>query len=103
MKELLVVLGALVSLVLSIAGMNIYRRRADVLTGPYILNRNHQQTIPDNRIDELKGQQREKGAPGALPAGMKFGSADPDACRRIFFLATKSELAAVARPIAKSG
>jgi hypothetical protein len=44
--------------------MNIYRRRTDVLTGPYISNRNHQQTIPDNRTNELNGQQREKGAPG---------------------------------------
>ena len=32
MEELIVVLGALVTLVLSIAGMNIYRWRTDVLT-----------------------------------------------------------------------
>jgi hypothetical protein len=64
MKELLVVLGALVTLVLSIAGMNIYRRRTDVLTGPYISNRDHQQTISDKGTDKLNGQQPEKGAPG---------------------------------------
>ena len=46
MDELLVVLGALVTLVLSIAGMNIYRWRTDVLTGPYISNKDHEQTIP---------------------------------------------------------
>jgi hypothetical protein len=35
-EQILVILGALVTLVLSIAGMNIYRQRTDVLTGPYI-------------------------------------------------------------------
>jgi hypothetical protein len=67
MKELL-----LVTLVLSIAGMNLYRRRTDVLTGPYISNRDHQQTIPDKGTDKLNGQQREKDAQ-ATPAGMEFG------------------------------
>jgi len=56
MHELLVVLGALVILVLSIAGMRIHRRRTDVLTGPYISNRNQQETIPDKRTDNLNGQ-----------------------------------------------
>ena len=42
MEELIVVLGALVTLVLSIVGMNIYRWRTDVLTGPYISNRDHE-------------------------------------------------------------
>jgi len=54
MEELLlVVLGALVTLVLSIAGMNIYGWRTDVLTGPYISNRDHHLTIPDERTDRL--------------------------------------------------
>ena len=53
MEELIVVLGALVTLVLSIAGMNIYRWRTDVLTGPYISNRDHEQTIPDSRMDRV--------------------------------------------------
>ncbi|MDB5607444.1 MAG: hypothetical protein JWP25_4344 [Bradyrhizobium sp.] len=51
MEELLVVLGALITLVLSIAGMNIYRWRTDVLTGPYISNRDCQLTIPDKAMD----------------------------------------------------
>ena len=53
MEELLVVLGALVTLVLSIAGMKIYGWRTDVLTGPYISNRDHHLTIPDERTDRL--------------------------------------------------
>jgi len=53
MNELLVVMGALVILALSIAGMNIYRWRTDVLTGPYISNRDHEQTIPDSRMDKV--------------------------------------------------
>src|ERR1700687_2020352 len=39
MQELLVILGALVILMLSIGGMTMYRWRTDVLTGPYIRNR----------------------------------------------------------------
>ena len=49
MDELIVVLGTLVTLVLSIADMNIYGWRTDVVTGPYISNRDHEQTIPDSR------------------------------------------------------
>jgi hypothetical protein len=45
MEQILVILGALVTLVLSIAGMNIYRWRTDVLTGPYISDRNRRLTI----------------------------------------------------------
>lgn len=45
--------SALVTLVLSIAGMNIYRWRTDALTGPYISNRNNNLTIPDKRTDRL--------------------------------------------------
>ena len=56
MQELLVVLGVLVILVLSIAGMCIDRRRTDVLTGPYISNGTQQGTIPDKRTDNLNGQ-----------------------------------------------
>src|SRR5258705_12407749 len=62
MEELLVVLAALVTLVLSIAGMNIYRRRTDVLTGPYISNRDHEQTIPDSRVDRVDRATAERGA-----------------------------------------
>lgn len=55
MDELVVVLGALVILVLSIAGLNIYRLRTDVLTGPYISNRDDERSIPDARADRLNG------------------------------------------------
>jgi len=68
MEELLVVLGALVTLVLSIAGMNIYRRRTDVLTGPYISNRDHEQTIPHSRWTEWTGRQRNEAHDAPLPA-----------------------------------
>jgi hypothetical protein len=51
MEEIVVVLGALITLVLSIAGMNIYRWRTDVLTGPYISNKDSQLTIPENGTD----------------------------------------------------
>ena len=62
MEELIVVLGALVTLVLSIAGMNIYRWRTDVLTGPYISNRDHEQTIPDSRMDRVDPATAERAA-----------------------------------------
>jgi hypothetical protein len=38
-SKIIVALGAWVTQVPSIAGMNIYRWRTDVLTGPYISNR----------------------------------------------------------------
>jgi hypothetical protein len=60
MEELLVVLGALVTLVLSIAGMNIYRWRTDVLTGPYISNSDCQLTIPDEGTDRVSEATAEK-------------------------------------------
>src|ERR1700720_4291907 len=47
MSELAVILGALAVLVLSIGGLNIHRRRTDVLTGPYISDGDHPRTIPD--------------------------------------------------------
>jgi len=62
MEELIVVFGALVTLVVSIAGMNIYRWRTDVLTGPYISNRDHEQTIPDSRMDRVDRATAERGA-----------------------------------------
>src|SRR6267378_8503057 len=62
MEELIVVVGALVTLVLSIAGMNIYRWRTDVLTGPYISNRDHEQTIPDSRMDRVDRATAERAA-----------------------------------------
>jgi hypothetical protein len=69
MDELLVVLGALVTLVLSIAGMNVYRWRTDVLTGPYISNRDHEQTIsPTAEWTELTGQRRKEAHDAPLPA-----------------------------------
>jgi hypothetical protein len=60
MEELLVLLGALVILVLSIAGMNIYRWRTDVLTGPYISDRSRQQTVPAKRVDRTGRAAAEK-------------------------------------------
>jgi serine/threonine protein phosphatase 1 len=43
---------ALVTLVLSAAGMNIHRWRTDVLTRPYgFSNRDHQRTLPDKRTN----------------------------------------------------
>jgi hypothetical protein len=60
MQELLVVLGTLVILVLSIPGMNIYGWRTDVLTGPYISNRDNDLTIPDKRTDRLNRATVEK-------------------------------------------
>ncbi len=66
MNERLVVMGALVTLVLSIAGMNIYRRRTDVR--PYISNRDHEQTIPHSRWTEWTGRQRNEAHDAPLPA-----------------------------------
>jgi hypothetical protein len=51
MEELIVILGALIILTLSIAGMNIYRCRTDVLTGPYISNAGRHLTVPTERVD----------------------------------------------------
>jgi hypothetical protein len=47
MSELIVIFGALVVLALSIGGLNIYKWRTDVLTGPYISDGDHPRTIPD--------------------------------------------------------
>jgi hypothetical protein len=58
--EELGVLGALVTPVLSIAGMNIHRWRTDVLTGPYISNRDNDLTIPDKTTDRLNRATVEK-------------------------------------------
>jgi hypothetical protein len=60
MEELLVVLGALIILTLSIAAMNIYRWRTDVLTGPYISNRGRQLTVPAERADRTSRSIAEK-------------------------------------------
>jgi hypothetical protein len=60
MEELIVILGALIILTLSIAGMNIYRWRTDVLTGPYISNRGRQLTGPAERADRTSGTIAEK-------------------------------------------
>ena len=68
MDELIVVLGTLVTLVLSIAGMNIYRWRTDVLTGPYISNRDHEQTIPDSRMDRATAERAARCAPSGNAA-----------------------------------
>ena len=50
MNELLIVLGVEVTLLLSVAVMKVYRWRTDVLTGPYVLKRQHPPTVPDARI-----------------------------------------------------
>jgi hypothetical protein len=60
MEELLVVLGALIILTLSIAAMNIYRWRTDVLTGPYISDRGRQLTVPAERADRTSRSIAEK-------------------------------------------
>lgn len=60
MAELVVILGALVILALSIAGMNIHRRWNDVLTGPYISNAGYRSTIPDRRQAELARRQKRR-------------------------------------------
>ena len=60
MEELLVVLGALIILTLSIAAMNIYRWRTDVLTGPYISNRDRHLTVPGERAGRTSRSIAEK-------------------------------------------
>ena len=84
MEELLVVSGALVTLVLSIAGMNIYRRRTDVLTGPYISNRDHEQTIPDSRVDRVDRATAERGARCA-PSGNAARAERAKKINQLFF------------------
>ena len=53
----------MVALVLSIAGINIYRWKTDVLTGPYISNRDQ---IAE--WTELTGRQRKEAHDAPLPA-----------------------------------
>ena len=84
MDGLLVLLGALVTLVLSIAGMNIYRWRTDVLTGPYISNRDHEQTIPDSRMDRVDRATAERGAPCA-PSGNAARAERARKSNQVFF------------------
>jgi hypothetical protein len=60
MAELVVVLSTLVILALSIAGMNIYRRWNDVLTGPYISNGDYRRTFPDKRASSVDGMAKRK-------------------------------------------
>ena len=84
MDELLVVLGALVTLLLSIAGMNIYRWRTDVLTGPYISNRDHEQTIPDSRMDRVDRATAERGARCA-PSGNAARAERAKKTNQVFF------------------
>lgn len=76
MDELLVVLGALVALVLSIAGMNIYRWRTDVLTGPYFSNRDPERTIPDSRTDRVDRATAQRSARRPL-SGMLLALNEP--------------------------
>jgi len=82
MEELIVVLGALVTLVLSIAGMNIYRWRTDVLTGPYISNRD--KTIPDSRMDRVDRATAERGARCA-PSGNAARAERAKKINQVFF------------------
>ena len=84
MEELIVVLGALVTLVLSIAGMNIYRRRTDVLTGPYISNRDHEPTIPDSRMDRVDRTTAERGA-RCTPSGNAARAERAKKINQVFF------------------
>lgn len=68
-------LGALVILVLSIAGMNIYRRRTDVLTGPYISNRDPPTDHSRKRNGQASPGESEKETHDAsLSAGLELGS-----------------------------
>jgi hypothetical protein len=87
MDELLVVLGALVTLVLSIAGMNVHRWRTDVLTGPYISNRDHEQTIPDSRMDRVDRATAERAARCA-PSGDAARADRAKKSNQVFFKPT---------------
>jgi hypothetical protein len=54
MTELLVILGALVTLTLSIAGMNFYLWWTDVLAGSYISNGDDEPTVRDQKTDRTR-------------------------------------------------
>ena len=84
MDELLVVLDALVTLVLSIVGMNIYRWRTDVLTGTYVSKRDHEQTIPDSRMDRVDRATAERGARCA-PSGNAARAERAKKINQVFF------------------
>jgi hypothetical protein len=83
-EELVVILGALIILTLSIAGMNIYRWRTDVLTGPYIFIRDRQLTVPaEMRADRTSRTIAEKRrATHPFFLGWKFDSLALDARRK---------------------
>ena len=83
MNEFLVVMGALVTPV-SIAGMNIYRWRTDVLTGPYISNGDHEQTIPDSRMDRVDRATAERAA-RCTPSGNAAGAERAKKTNQVFF------------------
>src|SRR5882672_8348506 len=68
MDELIVILGALVTLVLSIAGMNIYRWRTDVLTGPIFRTGNTNKPFPTAEWTEWTRRQRKEPHDAPLPA-----------------------------------
>jgi hypothetical protein len=53
MDDLLVILGVQVTLLLSVAIMNIYRWRTDVLIGPYI-SRDSQPAVADTGGDTAR-------------------------------------------------
>jgi hypothetical protein len=57
-EKIIVALGAWVTQVPSIAGINIYRWRTDVLTGPF--EQGHLLTIPDKGTDRLNRAAAEK-------------------------------------------
>ena len=57
MNDLLVILGAQVTLLLSVAIMNIYRWRTDVLIGPYI-SRDSQPAVADTGGDTAREETR---------------------------------------------
>jgi len=45
MEELIVILGALITILASVVVMNVHRRRSDILTGGYIFADNEPQGI----------------------------------------------------------
>ena len=57
MVELLVILGAQVTLLLSVAIMNIYRWRTDVLIGPYV-SKDSQPAVADTGGDTAREETR---------------------------------------------
>lgn len=62
MLDLLVIVGAQLTVLLSMAAMNVYRLRTDVLTGPYIQSATDQSA--DAHMSVLTGQPQMEWPPG---------------------------------------